>query len=283
MMEQVDSIDELTDRYELFLFDQFGVLHDGHVHYDGMHATLERLKQAGKATGVITNSGKREEYNRQRLARFGYEAELFDLVVSSGEVAWCQLSGQGSAQLPALDQDTPERVLRVSRGNDRSAVEGLSIVETDNPEMAGLVLIAGCNSEAMSLQAYNRWLAPAARRGVPALCTNPDRQMLIGGGRKAFGPGQIAESYAANGGPVTYVGKPWPAIYAFACERLGIEREKTLCIGDSLEHDIAGAQAAGCDSLLVATGVHESLGTQALGELAEQLSVRPDWMIRRKG
>ena len=282
-MEQVDGIEELMDRYELFLFDQFGVLHDGHVSYDGMHATLTRLKEAGKATGVITNSGNREQYTRERLARFGYEAELFDLVVSSGEVAWCQLNGQGSSELPALDQDTPERVLRVSRGNDSSAVEGLSIVETDNPEMAGLVLIAGCNSEAMSLQAYNRWLAPAARRGVPALCTNPDRTLLIGNGRKAFGPGQIAEAYAANGGPVSYVGKPWPAIYAFACERLGIDRATTLCIGDSLEHDIAGAQAAGCASMLVATGIHESLGTKALTEMSNVQGMHPDWMIRRAG
>ena len=91
---------------------------------------------------------------------------------------------------------------------------------------------------------------------MPALCINPDRIMLLGGGRTGFAPGVVADAYEALGGPVRRIGKPWPAIYAHALAEQGVTPRETLCIGDSVEHDIAGAQAVGCDSLLVATGIH---------------------------
>lgn len=34
--EVIAQLESLVDRYSLFLFDQFGVLHDGHESYAGM-------------------------------------------------------------------------------------------------------------------------------------------------------------------------------------------------------------------------------------------------------
>lgn len=53
-------------------------------------------------------------------------------------------------------------------------------------------------------------------------------------------PGAIAALYEELGGKVTWVGKPYPRIYAEAARLIGNPRP-ILCIGDSAEHDVAGA------------------------------------------
>ena len=55
------------------------------------------------------------------------------------------------------------------------------------------------------------------------------------------------------------VGKPHAAIYERALgalERAGVDRARVAAVGDSMHHDVAGAAAAGVDSVLVAGGVH---------------------------
>jgi len=56
---------------------------------------------------------------------------------------------------------------------------------------------------------------------------------------------------------VRWHGKPHPSVYDSCLPLLGIaDRRRLLVIGDSLRTDIAGAAAAGIDSLLIAGGVH---------------------------
>ena len=43
--------------------------------------------------------------------------------------------------------------------------------------------------------------------------------------------------------------KPDPRIFERACARLGVEASAAVHVGDSLEHDVAGARAAGCVAL----------------------------------
>jgi 4-nitrophenyl phosphatase len=58
----------------------------------------------------------------------------------------------------------------------------------------------------------------------------------------------------ASGKKATIIGKPQPLLYQMALRRLALAPEETLGIGDRLETDIAGAQAAGMPSALVLTG-----------------------------
>jgi putative hydrolase of the HAD superfamily len=46
--------------------------------------------------------------------------------------------------------------------------------------------------------------------------------------------------------------KPDPAIFRAALERLGATAGEAMHVGDSVEHDVAGARAAGLDAVLVA-------------------------------
>ena len=84
----VGGLGAIAQSFDLFLIDQFGVLHDGHRPYDGAVDCLKRLKAAGKTVVLLSNSGKRASANVARLEQFGFPRSAFDHVVTSGEVAW---------------------------------------------------------------------------------------------------------------------------------------------------------------------------------------------------
>jgi putative hydrolase of the HAD superfamily len=66
------------------------------------------------------------------------------------------------------------------------------------------------------------------------------------------------------------VAKPDPAIFHAALERLGANADDALHVGDSLEHDVAGARAAGLEAVLVARdGASVPAGVRAVSSLAE--------------
>ena len=55
---------------------------------------------------------------------------------------------------------------------------------------------------------------------LPALCCNPDKLMLTPQGLMPA-PGAIAALYEELGGTVSWIGKPYPAIYREAARRIG--------------------------------------------------------------
>ena len=67
------------------------------------------------------------------------------------------------------------------------------------------------------------------------------------------GPFVAALEYAA-GVTATLVGKPSPAFFTLALDRLGAPPGETAMVGDSLINDVAGAQEAGIPGILVRAG-----------------------------
>ena len=71
-------------------------------------------------------------------------------------------------------------------------------------------------------------------------------------------PGSLGTFYQEEcGGTAHRMGKPDPIIYEIAMHDLGLPPHEVLAVGDSTEHDIAGAAQAGIDSLFVCGGIHE--------------------------
>eukprot|EP01023_Acetabularia_acetabulum_P018361 TRINITY_DN19276_c0_g1_i6.p3 TRINITY_DN19276_c0_g1~~TRINITY_DN19276_c0_g1_i6.p3 ORF type:complete len:127 (-),score=27.33 TRINITY_DN19276_c0_g1_i6:246-626(-) len=87
------------------------------------------------------------------------------------------------------------------------------------------------------------------------LVANPDK-VTVAGTQLAVMPGTLSDHYQSLGGPVFLMGKPDPIIYQEAMEILDVEKSKLLAIGDSLEHDIMGAQQLGIDQLFIVAGIH---------------------------
>lgn len=275
--QTVADLRPLADRFDVFFVDQFGVLHDGSAPYPGAVEALVALKAAGKKIVLLSNSGKRAGQNERRLIGLGFREGSWDVFLSSGEVAWRKFAGELDDERLAAGT----RCLLLSRGRDRSAIDGLGLELVEDGTAAEVVLLSGSEGDTRPIEFYRTLLAPAARAGVPLICTNPDKVMLTEAGLK-YGAGVIADLYEEMGGKVERIGKPFPAIYEVAMRDLGNPpREKIVGIGDSIEHDIAGARGAGIAAALVRSGILADLAPHELeGEFARH-GATPDFLLPR--
>ena len=193
--------------------------------------------------------------NKERLKKIGIGPSLYDQIVTSGEMTW-----QGiHAQDEGFFQNLGKKVYVISRGGDRSIVDGLEIEVVDNIEDAEFFIISGADSPEKTLEDYEPILKIAVRKQLTALCANPDSRGVMGKSN-IMGPGTLARRYTDFGGVVHYIGKPHKPIYQH-CIKILQEKEiypgQTIMIGDALAHDILGGQLANIDTCLTRTGLHE--------------------------
>ncbi|GAA5628793.1 D,L-glycerol 3-phosphate phosphatase [Brucella sp. NBRC 12953] len=272
-MPEIVSLLAIAPQFDAFFIDQFGVLLDGAKPYPGAPEALTALSNLRKPILLLSNSGKRGEANAGRLVQLGFARSSFQEVLSSGEVAHARLKAAIGTHLPAKP-----KIWLHSRDGDVSAVEELPVDLVETPERADLLLLSASNSDRIELGEYAQLLQSAADRNIPCWCTNPDIVMLTPQGPKP-GAGRIAQEYAAMGGAVTLIGKPYPAIYQEAARRLDLRDPRVLCIGDSIEHDIAGGFTAGYKTCLVGTGIHARSSIKELQSEARARGVMFDYYI----
>lgn len=267
------SLPKLARLFDAFLVDQFGVLLDGKAAYPWAAAALSALASTGKPVILLSNSGKRSDPNAARLLALGFERASFQMVLSSGEAAYRHLSTLG------LLPGTP--VWLHARDGDESAIAGLGFTLVDRPEDARLLILAGSQADVIDMPRYIDLLGPAAERKIAMLCTNPDLEMLTPMGPRP-GAGRIATLYADLGGPVEWIGKPYPLIYSIAADLLqGIAAKQVLCIGDSPAHDILGGRNAGFSTALVRSGLHASESDPAVEAICRAHGALPDFILDR--
>lgn len=243
----------LAARYDGFLLDQWGVLHDGTAPYSDAIDCLERLRAAGKAIIILSNSGRRGSENEAVLAKLGFGRHLYDHVASAGDDAREALAQRDDPAYRALGT----RCLLLARPGEDHLAAGLGLTLAEAPEQADFVFVMSMDSERQSVADWMPLLERAAARGLPLVCGNPDRHRVHADGRLHEAPGLAALAYEQMGGQVHYHGKPHARIYAGCLARLGLPRNRILAVGDSLEHDVAGAAGAGIDAAFIAGGIHE--------------------------
>jgi len=273
----IAGLSVLADSYELFIIDQWGVLHDGAKAYPGAPAALKALKELGKQVVILSNSGKRPHTSYTRMGQLGFDRSMYDEVVTSG----------GQLYDALLRRDTPpyaglgEKVFVFPWDDDRDLLAGLPYGEVTDLDDADWILCSGADRE--RLEAYRDDLKRARARDLPLLVANPDFVTVRPDGSLQMCPGAIARAYEELGGTAYWHGKPTAGIYAM-CRALGGDGP-AIGIGDSLHHDIQGAAGVGMASLLITQGIHkDELGRDpapaAIITLAEQYRVpAPDFAM----
>lgn len=93
------------------------------------------------------------------------------------------------------------------------------------------------------------------RAGALFVATNPDHSYITPRGQVPGGGAIVALLEVASGVQPVVVGKPNPEMYRVALGRMNLQPAEVLVVGDRLETDIAGAQALGCRTALVLSGV----------------------------
>ncbi|HEX6014614.1 MAG TPA: TIGR01459 family HAD-type hydrolase, partial [Geminicoccaceae bacterium] len=235
---------------------------------------------------VLSNSGRRAALNRRRLADLGLDVAMLDAVVTSGEAAWNLLRHRSQ---PGY-RDLGRRCVLFTIGGDRGVLDDLGIEVVETPEDADFLFNTGLEIPPRTLDDYRAVLERAAKRRLPMLCSNPDR-VAPSHGRLTTAPGTVAAMYEQMGCPVLYVGKPHAPIYGACLDALdGLEPSQIVAVGDSIEHDVRGANGVGIDCCFVTGGIHaqhfppevspaEREGR--LADLCQRFGARPEWVVPR--
>jgi len=290
-IKSLRGIRSLVDRYDTYVIDLWGTLHNGIVAYPGAIDALARLKDKGKRIGLLSNAPRRAALAVELLDSLGIKTELYDAVLTSGESVFRAL------------RDPPDPWHRKLTGacwhmgtaRDRRLFEGLDIELLDTPEGAGFSVVSGAKMNEERVEDYQDQLDLALAMGLPMICANPDIWVPIGD-VLAICAGAFAEYYEGRGGDVCWHGKPHAPIYRHLFAELEaagggpVDPARTLAIGDGLHTDIAGAAGIGVESAFLVGGVHAAdlklnwrgkPDRDALTSLIDNSDAKPDHVLRR--
>jgi HAD superfamily hydrolase (TIGR01459 family) len=240
---------------------------------------LERLIAAGKRVMLLSNAPRRSDDVGRRIAQIGVPARLYHGIMSSGEEAWQYLARRDDPFYAALGRNC----LHICSDRDLEIREGLGFVYVATPEAADFILNTGPAEWDDTIADYDPVLRASAARGLAMVCANPDL-IVMHAGKPALCAGALAEHYETIGGAVRWHGKPHRSVYDSCLPLLGIDaRDRLLVVGDSLRTDIAGAAAAGIDSLFVTGGVHagEFADPAALDRVLAEAGLKPIGVAER--
>jgi HAD superfamily hydrolase (TIGR01459 family) len=281
-MKSIDRLREIAGDYDLFLIDQWGVVHNGHTLLPGARDTFEALRRDGKSIVLISNSSRRASVSEAALTALGIDRALYDDVVTSGEVAWRQMKERTDPFYAGLGGTC----FLISWQPDSEFHEGQDFVPVETLEAASFVLLAGTQAPVAE---YEDLLQAAARRRLPMVCLNRDMVSVAPDGTLIDCAGKLAARYEELGGAVRYNGKPGAEMYR-ASLAVAPTSSRPLAIGDSLHHDIAGANGAGIESVLVTSGIHATelgvedggtLSADRLDAVCTEYGARPDYAMLR--
>lgn len=252
-MEHLSGFAPLAERYNGFILDLWGVIHDGVNAFPHAVDCLQRLRDAGKRTLLLSNVPRPNAAVRTMMQQMGIADSLYTGILTSGEAVRLALMSPPDLWWAELGP----RVFHLGPERDRPVFDGLPLVLTDSPADANFVLNTGPDDHRnpSDMAEFEAILAECAGHRLKMICANPDL-VVIRGGVRVLCAGSLALRYQELGGDVRSLGKPDPAIYQPVLEQLGLPPEQVLAVGDSLHTDVAGAAGVDLAACWVLSGIH---------------------------
>lgn len=221
-----------------YLIDLDGVIYRGNQPLPGAREFLDRLLSRGTPFLFLTNNSCfTPRQFQEKLAALGIAVPL-NRFYSSAQATATWLVEQGAQRVFAIGEEglftaLAEKDIANRESDVTHVVVGLDrAVNYDKLKMAARLIMGGA-----------RFVG-----------TNSDPTIPVENG---FDPGcgsLLAALEAATGKTAFIIGKPQPVIFQQAATRMKISLDQLTMIGDRLDTDIAGADAAGIHSVLVLTG-----------------------------
>jgi glycerol-1-phosphatase len=232
----------LAQQYDCLLLDLDGTVFRGHELTEGAAESLDKVP--GRKLFVTNNASRSAGEVAGHLRDIGLRATADDVVTSA----------QSAAHVLATQLDPESRVLVVGTDSlaDEIAAVGLRPVRLfeDKPH----AVVQGHSTEtgwinlaeaALAIRAGALWVAANVDATLPT-----ERGLLPGNGS------MVAALKAATEAEPQVAGKPAPTLMTDALARGDFRTP--LVVGDRLNTDIAGANAAGLPSLMVLSGVNSA-------------------------
>ena len=228
---------------DLLLLDLDGVVYRGRNAIPHAVETLNAVRERGIRTGYITNNASRPPATvADQLRSFGLTLDDDDVVTSP----------QAAVRVLAERLPAGARVLVIGGEGLRSVVADAGFVVLSSADDAPDAVVQGFTPEIgwKDLAEASFALADPELLWV---ATNTDWTIPV---ERGIAPGNgtlVSAVHSAVGRLPVVAGKPETPLFATAVERFGAA--SPLFVGDRLDTDIAGANAAGMPSAFVLTGV----------------------------
>ena len=226
-----------SERIKAVLFDLDGVLYVGDEPIPGAGEALERIAAAGLQRAFVTNTTTRPAREVwEKLQRLGFAIEAGEIFTAvSATRAYLREQGWQRVRLLVRDSILPE-------------FEGFTITE-ESPEAVVIGDIGAAWEYSLLNSVFRNLMDGAcfvAMHRNKYWQTEDGLRMDIG----AF----VAGLEYVSGVKPTIVGKPSAPFFASVLARLGVVPQEAVMIGDDIESDIGGGNAAGVRGYLVRTG-----------------------------
>ena len=252
-MQHLTGFAPLAERYQAFILDLWGVIHDGVSPYPGAIDCLRRLRAAGKPAVLLSNAPRRVYIAQRSMRAMGIADDLYTGILTSGEATHNMLRDRTDPWFARLGN----RVYHLGPERDRNIMENLPLTHMDRPSAATFVLNTGADARRSltEVAAYEDLLQQCRAADLPMVCANPDLEVIRGGIRELCA-GALTRRYEALGGTARWIGKPDPAIYGPVLDMLNTPKHQILAVGDALRTDVAGAAAVNVAACWVLGGIH---------------------------
>jgi HAD superfamily hydrolase (TIGR01457 family) len=272
-----------AEAYRAFLLDLDGVVYRGREPVPDAAEALARLSSSDRSVVYLTNNSARTPAQIvEKLRTVGVDATP-DQVVTSAQALASLLGTRGGS-------DGNRTAYVIGEDGVREALEAAGIRVLDGePDRAGYVVVGwdrGVTYDAL------RTASVLIGRGASLVATNSDPSYPAEGGELWPGAGAIlAAVETATGVRAEVAGKPHTPLFDEALRRAGADAGNAVVIGDRIETDVAGARAAGMESILVWTGAaspadlldHDAVPTSTAPTLAALFEDRPWGRVRAAG
>ena len=278
MSIQPHTLEEITPNYKVFLFDIWGVLHNGIHALPGAIEIVDSLQDQGKLVLAVSNSMRDSVFLSNHFKSMGIKIAP-EFIFSSGDTCREYLNEHGGT------------IFQIGTDYGGDLLQGLDIEVVDSIEKAQSIILTTYIYDIENLGKYDDLLKQAVKRDLLALCPNPDI-MAMHGDKYHYCPGAIAKRYEDMDGRTIYFGKPYKPIfesaYRHACDLIpGLQKSDVIMFGDTLETDIRGANEMGFDSALMLTGIvgktlnlkDDAANLAGIIELDEFHKFPPNWIL----
>ncbi len=249
-----EGVSDISDSYMGFIIDQWGVLHDGEDLFPGAVDTLKELKERKKTIIILSNTEGNAEENKAKLKKMGLGPSLYNCIVTPTEIIQEGFKNRKEGLFAGLG----DKVYVFGRRGQDEILKDTGVEVVDEIDQANSVLILGMDYPRKTLIDYDPLIRKAIQKRLKAFCLNPDSLSMIGAGLLS-GPLLLARRYEDSGGIVNYIGKPHKHIFNYCIQYLqkkDIYPAQTVMLGDTMAHDIVGANASGIDTCLFRSGLH---------------------------
>ncbi len=278
MSIKLNRLVDLTDQFEIFVFDLCGVVHNGVSLYKDSLGFIQSVIKAGKKAVFLSNSPSSSKKSYEYLAEQGLDYINLDNFVTSGDffIHSCKSD-------PKLINKN-FYFFGVERNKNFLIENYLNLVNSHSD--ADYIICSFFSSDKHETEkVVDETRKLASDTSLPLICSNPDIRAPHGGEMR-YTPGYFAKIYEEAGGEVLYFGKPYKEIYEYLFKKINlpdnISKDKILMIGDSLHTDVRGAKNTGIRSLLVGKGYHRDVDfsdRNALDRLFLEYGFQPDFYI----